>query len=274
MRKDTQKLIKSKEMKWYGLFIAILILALGIAYAQVLNESLTVSGDSEGKAQDGVFITDVEYYADSGADKTNCNVDYFTGTTLKSKVTLGSSASSTYTYKVTMHNNSDREYVFIGAISNKTETSQYSNTNIDYSVDTVDNLIGLEEYVTTIAPGEYITFPVTFNYTGSNVSNSVLNSYINFRFREKTILELSNDGETYTLENISVGHVEEYEFTVSNYNKDYTNGVPMTYSFEATLTWIASGFPFDCIHGISNFFCGMLIVPIASVLRYLERSTG
>ena len=44
-------------------------------------------------------------------------------------------------------------------------------------------------------------------------------------------------------------------------------------SFEATLAWIASGFPFDMIHGISNFFCGMLIVPIVSVLRYLERNS-
>ena len=44
-------------------------------------------------------------------------------------------------------------------------------------------------------------------------------------------------------------------------------------SFEATMAWIASGFPFDIIHGIGNFFCGMLIVPIASLLRYLERST-
>lgn len=43
-------------------------------------------------------------------------------------------------------------------------------------------------------------------------------------------------------------------------------------SFEATLAWIASGFYFDMIHGIGNFFCGMLIVPIASVLRMLERS--
>ena len=41
-------------------------------------------------------------------------------------------------------------------------------------------------------------------------------------------------------------------------------------SFEAMLAWIASGFPFDVIHGISNFFCGMLIVPIVSVLKYLE----
>ena len=43
-------------------------------------------------------------------------------------------------------------------------------------------------------------------------------------------------------------------------------------SFEATLAWIASGFPFDLIHGVSNFFCGMLIMPIVSVLRYLERN--
>lgn len=45
-------------------------------------------------------------------------------------------------------------------------------------------------------------------------------------------------------------------------------------SFEATLAWIASGLPFDVIHGISNFFCGMLIMPIVSVLRYLERNTS
>lgn len=45
-------------------------------------------------------------------------------------------------------------------------------------------------------------------------------------------------------------------------------------TFEQTLAWIASGFPFDVIHGISNFFCGMLIVPIASVLKMLERSSN
>ena len=44
-------------------------------------------------------------------------------------------------------------------------------------------------------------------------------------------------------------------------------------SFEQTLAWIASGFPFDVMHGIGNFFCGMLIVPIASVLKMLERSS-
>ena len=41
-------------------------------------------------------------------------------------------------------------------------------------------------------------------------------------------------------------------------------------SFKGTIAWIVSGLPFDFIHGVSNFFCGMLIVPIISILRKLE----
>lgn len=37
--------------------------------------------------------------------------------------------------------------------------------------------------------------------------------------------------------------------------------------------WIIAGLPWDCIHGISNFFCGILIVPVISVLRIIERGT-
>ena len=32
------------------------------------------------------------------------------------------------------------------------------------------------------------------------------------------------------------------------------------------------GMPFDLIHGVSNFFCGMLVMPIISTLRLAERS--
>ncbi|MBR6642106.1 MAG: hypothetical protein IKL28_00415 [Lachnospiraceae bacterium] len=45
-------------------------------------------------------------------------------------------------------------------------------------------------------------------------------------------------------------------------------------SFEGTLAWIAAGFPFDITHGISNFICGVLIVPIVHVLRRLENSVN
>ena len=43
-------------------------------------------------------------------------------------------------------------------------------------------------------------------------------------------------------------------------------------SFKAMIAWIVAGLPFDFIHGVSNFFCGILIVPIISVLRLSEKN--
>lgn len=45
-------------------------------------------------------------------------------------------------------------------------------------------------------------------------------------------------------------------------------------SFKGMLAWIVSGLPFDFLHGISNFICGLLIVPIVHVLRRLENSVN
>lgn len=43
-------------------------------------------------------------------------------------------------------------------------------------------------------------------------------------------------------------------------------------SFQKMIAWIIAGLPFDCIHGVSNFFCGILIIPVISVLRLAERN--
>ena len=43
-------------------------------------------------------------------------------------------------------------------------------------------------------------------------------------------------------------------------------------NFDGMKAWILAGLPYDFIHGISNFFCGILIVPIITVLRIGERS--
>ena len=42
-------------------------------------------------------------------------------------------------------------------------------------------------------------------------------------------------------------------------------------SFKGMLAWIAAGLPWDFLRGVSNFFCGILIVPIISLLRFAER---
>ncbi len=37
--------------------------------------------------------------------------------------------------------------------------------------------------------------------------------------------------------------------------------------FKGTIAWIIAGLPFDFVHGISNFFCGLLICPIILILK-------
>lgn len=45
-------------------------------------------------------------------------------------------------------------------------------------------------------------------------------------------------------------------------------------SFQGMVSWIIAGLPFDFIHGVSNFFCGLLIVPVISALRLAEGSAA
>lgn len=45
-------------------------------------------------------------------------------------------------------------------------------------------------------------------------------------------------------------------------------------SFKAAIAWIVAGLPFDFMHGVSNFFCGILIVPIISALKLSEKNMG
>lgn len=42
-------------------------------------------------------------------------------------------------------------------------------------------------------------------------------------------------------------------------------------SLEGMVAWIVAGLPWDFLHGVSNFFCGVLIMPIVSILRLAER---
>ena len=45
-------------------------------------------------------------------------------------------------------------------------------------------------------------------------------------------------------------------------------------NFEQTLVWIASGAVFDIIHGVGNFFAGLLIVPLHMLMKKLLKKSG
>ncbi|MBR6700701.1 MAG: hypothetical protein IKL72_03120 [Firmicutes bacterium] len=42
-------------------------------------------------------------------------------------------------------------------------------------------------------------------------------------------------------------------------------------NFEGMIAWIIAGLPFDMIHGVSNFLCGILICPLITALNKAER---
>ena len=41
--------------------------------------------------------------------------------------------------------------------------------------------------------------------------------------------------------------------------------------FEGTIAWIIAGLPFDFTHGVSNFFCGLLIMPMIKILKRTQK---
>ena len=45
----------------------------------------------------------------------------------------------------------------------------------------------------------------------------------------------------------------------------------MKLDFQATLTWIATGLPFDITHAVSNLICGILICPFIAILSKAEK---
>lgn len=42
-------------------------------------------------------------------------------------------------------------------------------------------------------------------------------------------------------------------------------------SFKGMIAWIVAGLPWDFIHGASNFFCGILVVPVVAALQTAEK---
>ena len=229
--------INSIQDKILLLLLTICTIFMSIGYATINSIYFDITGKANANIQDGVFIVDANYLSDTNADVSNSGIDNFYQSVLKSHITLSSTdETSTITYEINLHNSSNKDYIYVGTITDKEDITYYSNKNIDFETP------GLIENTTIIKGGQSLTFTITFKYIeNADYNNNKLNSILNFRFKEIPILNLSNNNETYTLTNIYPDYTpQEYEFTISNYNQDYTNGVPMKYNIttdiEAPLT--------------------------------------
>ena len=41
--------------------------------------------------------------------------------------------------------------------------------------------------------------------------------------------------------------------------------------FKGMISWIIAGLPYDAIHGVSNFFCALLVVPLVTVMKQAQK---
>lgn len=225
MKEEKHSRKKFRIIEAYSVLILIATLFMCVGYAQISGVELKIAGDVVASPQDGVFISEI---IDLNESTTTSEINYYIGTMMDSKVILDNS-NSTISYEVSVYNNSDKECIFIDAITDTTDGTLYDNENIAFT------LSGIEKNVTTISPGQTLKFTITFKYAdGADTSNNILNSKINFRFQE--VPKLSLNKTTDVLENIYPDSIQEYTFTVSNSvitgDETQINNVPLKYYFD------------------------------------------
>ena len=170
-----KKLRKRKNiLDIFPFFFMFMIMILATAFASIDNITGTIEVQAESPLQEGVFISDAEYYSNVSADMLNSKINTYSKRMLSTKVVLSTSdASSSITYKVKLYNNTNYIYTFEGI---KYDTDFYDNTGIQVEVSNEGTKIG-----GYIEQKKEVTVYVTFKYTSGQVASSnILNSYINF----------------------------------------------------------------------------------------------
>lgn len=147
---------------------------ISIGYAAISSTTLTIGGTANAKMQVGMFISDVTYLENSGADLASSKIVEYVGTMFHSDVFLSETDTSSYiTYELTIYNNADFSRQFTGITF---ADEFYSNSDITYE------LIGLN-IGDHLHVGESQTFSIRFYYDNvSSIVNNELDSYLNFNF--------------------------------------------------------------------------------------------
>ena len=228
MKEGKHAIKKFKIIEAYSVLILIATLFLSIGYANISDTLLKITGNIEALPQEGVFITNISNISET---QTNSKINYFLQTMFESKTVLENIITSTQTYEITLYNNSNKQYVFIGALTDTTDGVLYDNSNIEFTISEI------EQYRTTIEPKQSLKFKITFKYKeNADISENILNSKLNFRFKEMPKLVLSNENQTYTLNDIYPDfEPQKYEFTVRNYVEDEINNIPINYTFDINI---------------------------------------
>jgi len=163
--------------KFIFLFVVLFgsILFLGVGYAQIAGINLEVNGTASLNEQTGIVISDINYSSSVLADPSQSSINTYYQTMLDSTIVLGNDTTSSITYQVTVRNLTEDNYVFSKVIYDE---DFYDNENITYELSGIS-------HGSLLGANQSITFNVTFKYTGNDISNNTLNSFLNFKFKKE-----------------------------------------------------------------------------------------
>ena len=171
--------------RFYSVIIILLLIStffFSFGYAYVSDE-LRISGSAESDPTifSGVYICDVKVVSTSGLASVVC--EYLHPTNLKTELEV-SSTGATITYEITVHNNTDVTYWYLGSFFENTygSNSLIGKTNGIFITSKDANTSSSGEFDTTdwVNPQSKRTFYVTYRF-GSSARGNIQN-LVNFKF--------------------------------------------------------------------------------------------
>ena len=211
--------VLKKSLLWVLLLFSFICMVIG--YAE-LTDNLSIIGvvNAQGKPFEGVYIRSVELVGTSNATSTE---NEFVLPTNHKSTADASRSSGSVTYKITVHNNTDVTYWYIGTnIDTAYGQNQLIGANNGISIRTADrqgdsySSFNDEDWV---PPQTERVFYVTYTY-GSNAQNACA-TMVNFHFDIK--LDAVHDEFLAVLN--STNNADSYEYLADVFDKETaTNG--------------------------------------------------
>ena len=164
--------------------LSFMCLFTSLGYA-VLSDTLGIRGEAKTDIPSGLFITSVT--TDSTSNIGNNSVSFLPYSTTIDSTISRSRSTGTVTYNVTVLNNTTLTYSYRG-IYYQTNLSGYngnnyvSTTNNRSRIGVVCSLANASAEEKKVAPGEYLSFTVTYTVGSGMTANTDWKTLINFQF--------------------------------------------------------------------------------------------
>ena len=126
--------VRNNFYRFFSILLCIATLFMGVGYASINSISLNVSGEVIAQAQNGIFITQVNYVESNYADVNNSKIISASKTNLSSNIVLLNNSSAYITYEVTLYNSNYKDY-YLYNVNYLAGNDTYSNPNISFKID-------------------------------------------------------------------------------------------------------------------------------------------